>query len=400
MFHEKANNGQKSCKGMTPRERVRTSLNHMEPDRIPLDLGSTKMSGISIKAYREFIGYKGWNSLDLEPRILDPVQQLALVKEEVLERIGVDIRGLIPSAPSSHKTQYREIGDYVQFTDEWGVDWKMPKTGGYYFDMCSHPMKEEMTVVDLDSYKWPDPLDDARTAQFKQQIDETSQKGDYAFVMHGVCAGILEMALRLRGFEQLFMDFVLDPGLVCGILDRVVEIKAAFWEKALAQAGEDVLVAIEADDLGTQDSLLISPEMYRKFVKPRHKRLFSFIKQKAPDIKVFLHSCGAVKPLIPDLIEAGVDILNPVQVSAKDMDPVDLKKEFGDALTFWGGGIDTQRVLPFGTPQEVRDEVKRRIEELAPGGGFIFNTIHNIQADVPPQNIEAMLETFKEYAVY
>jgi len=146
--------------------------------------------------------------------------------------------------------------------------------------------------------------------------------------------------------------------------------------------------------------LLISPEMYRKFVKPRHKRLFSFIKQKAPHIKVFLHSCGAIKPLIPDLIEAGVDILNPVQVSARDMDPRALKKEFGDALTFWGGGIDTQRVLPFGTPQEVRDEVKRRIEELAPGGGFIFNTIHNIQADVPPQNIEAMLETFKEYAVY
>ena len=218
--------------------------------------------------------------------------------------------------------------------------------------------------------------------------------------MHGVSAGILEMALRLRGFEQLFMDFVLDPELVCGLLDRIVEIKSVFWQEALEQVGDEVLVAIEADDLGTQNSLLISPDMYRQYVKPRHKKLFSFIKSKAPHIKVFLHSCGAVKPLIPDLIEAGVDILNPVQVSASNMDTKVLKKEFGDVLTFWGGGVDTQRVLPFGTPHEVREEVKRRIDDLAPGGGFVFNTIHNIQADVPPENIEAMLETLERYGKY
>jgi uroporphyrinogen decarboxylase len=385
---------------MTPRERVENALNHKEPDRIPLDLGATKMTGISIRAYQNYLTYKGWNEMDPEPKILDPVQQLALVPDDVLDRLGVDTRGLIPSSPSSYKAEYKEVGDYIKFTDEWGIDWKMPKTGGYYFDMSSHPMTGDMTIFDLSQYKWPDPLDDARTAQFPGRLEESGKLGSYAFVMHGVSSGLLEMALRLRGFEQMFMDLVLDPGLVCSILDRVVEFKIAYWEKALDEVGEDILVAVEADDLGTQDSLLISPEMYRKLIKPRQAKLFSSIKRRAPHVKVFLHSCGAIRPLIPDLIEAGVDILNPVQVSAKDMDTKALKKEFGNDLVFWGGGIDTQRILPFGSPHEVKEEVKRRIEDLAPGGGFIFATIHNIQADVPPENLEAMLETFEQYAGY
>ncbi|HOJ09391.1 MAG TPA: uroporphyrinogen decarboxylase family protein [Clostridiales bacterium] len=387
-------------KTMVSVERVRAAINHQEPDRIPLDLGSTKMTGISIKAYKNFIKYKGWQELDENPEILDQVQQLALVREGVLEKLGVDTRGLIPSAPSNCKTEYREVGDYIEFTDEWGVGWKKPITGGYYFDMTSHSMSGEMNLSQLDDFTWPDPLDETRTAQFPTRIEEIKKHGDYAFLMHGVSAGILEMALRLRGFEQFFMDLILDPGLVCGILDRLVEIKMAYWGKALEKVEKDVLVAIEADDLGTQNSLLISPDMYRKFVKPRHKELFSFIKDKVPGIKVFLHSCGAIKPLIPDLIEAGVDILNPVQVSASNMNTKDLKKEFGDVLTFWGGGIDTQKVLPFGSPDQVKEEVKRRIDDLAPGGGFVFSTIHNIQADVPPQNIEAMFEVLEQCGIY
>ncbi|MDD4745176.1 MAG: uroporphyrinogen decarboxylase family protein [Eubacteriales bacterium] len=389
-----------NSKAMTSSERVRTTLAHREPDRIPLDLGSTKMTGISIKAYRNFIAHKGWQDLDPEPVILDPVQQLALVREPVLEKLGVDTRGLLPAAPAGFQAAYREENGYVRFTDEWGVAWKMPKTGGHYFDMTAHPLIGDIGEPDLDRFAWPDPRDATRTAAFRGRVTALQQAGDYGLVMHGVSAGILEMALRLRGFEQLFMDFALEPDLVCGLLDRLVEIKSAFWETALDQVGADVLVAIEADDLGSQDSLLISPEMYRRFVLPRHKRLFSFIKRKAPHIKVFLHSCGAIRPLIPDLIEAGVDILNPVQVSARGMNPKALKKDFGDVLTFWGGGIDTQHVLPFGSPDEVRDEVKRRIDELAPGGGFIFNTIHNIQADVPPRNLEAMLDTFEQQATY
>jgi len=154
---------------------------------------------------------------------------------------------------------------------------------------------------------------------------------------------------------------------------------------------------VEADDLGTQHSLLLSPEMYRSFLKPRHARIVSLIKKIAPGVKVFLHSCGAVRPLIPDFIEAGFDILNPVQVAADGMESRQLKKDFGDCLTFWGGGVDTQHTLPHGTPGQVADEVRRHIEDLAPGGGFVFNAIHNIQGDVPPQNIEAMFEALRLY---
>jgi uroporphyrinogen decarboxylase len=399
-MHEGETMMQEQNRLITPYERVRTALAHKEPDRIPFDLGSTKMTGISIRAYRKYIGYKGWQDLDPEPAILDPVQQLALVAEPVLQRLDVDTRGLLPGPPAGYQTVYREENSYSLFTDEWGIVWKMPIADGHYFDMTAHPLGGDLTPADLERYPWPDPRDMARTAAFRARIGTLRQAGEPALVMHGVSAGILEMALRLRGFEQLFMDFALDPDVVCALLDRLVAIKIAYWEQALDWFGADVLVAIEADDLGAQDSLLISPEMYRRYVLPRHKRLFGAIKRKAPHIKVFLHSCGAIRPLVPDLIEAGVDILNPVQVSASGMDPKALKRDFGDVLTFWGGGIDTQHVLPFGSPDEVREEVKRRIDELAPGGGFVFNTIHNIQSDVPPRNLDAMLETFARCAKY
>ena len=174
-----------------------------------------------------------------------------------------------------------------------------------------------------------------------------------------------------------------------------------YWEHALKLVGQNVMIVSEADDLASQNRLLIAPEIYRKLIKPRHARLFSFIKkQAAVPVKIFYHSCGAVSPLLPDLIESGIDILNPVQVSARDMNTRELKRQFGRDLTFYGGGIDTQRVLPRGTPGEVRDEVRRRIDDLAPGGGFIFAAVHNIQADVPPENILAMREALQEYGVY
>jgi uroporphyrinogen decarboxylase len=286
---------------------------------------------------------------------------------------------------------------YIRFRDEWGIGWKKPVSGGHYFDMEAHPLEGPLTLDDLKKYAWPDGQEENRTAGFRKDIEAAVSSEEHALMLFGVCAGVLEMALRLRGFEQLFMDLALDPGLACAILDKIVDIKMDYWKKALELAGKNVLVAVEGDDLGTQNSLMISPEMYRKYIKPRHTRLFSFIKKQAPHIKVFLHSCGAVRQLIPDFIESGVDILNPVQVSARDMDTKLLKKEFGEAITFWGGGVDTQRILPYGSVQEVKDEVRRRIDDLAPGGGFVFNTIHNIQADVPPQNIEAMLAALSEY---
>jgi uroporphyrinogen decarboxylase len=174
-----------------------------------------------------------------------------------------------------------------------------------------------------------------------------------------------------------------------------------YWARALELVGKNVMIVSEADDLASQNQTLVAPETYRKLIKPRHARLFSFIKQQAKvPVKIFYHSCGAVASIIPDLIDAGIDILNPVQVSATGMDTRQLKRRFGKDLTFYGGGVDTQQVLPRGAPAQVREEVRRRIEDLAPGGGFIFNTVHNIQADVPPENIIAMWEAMREFGRY
>jgi uroporphyrinogen decarboxylase len=183
-------------------------------------------------------------------------------------------------------------------------------------------------------------------------------------------------------------------------MDRVLELKINYFDTLLTEIGDQVHIVRELDDLGSQQGLLISPEMYREFIKPRQKKLFDFIKRKAPGVKILFHSCGSVYEIIPDLIEVGADILNPVQVTAASMDSLKLKKEFGSEITFWGGGVDTQEILPRGTAQQVRDEVKRRIDDLAPGGGFVFATVHNIQEDVPIENIIALLETLREYGIY
>lgn len=383
---------------LTPRKRLEIALSHKEPDRIPFDMGSTKITGISMAAYNNFLQYKGLTAFDPKPEIADVVQQLARVNENVLQLLKIDTRGFIPAAPAAFIPESTEDESYMSFTDEWGLSWKKPKNGGYYYDLVSNPLTGDIAVSDLEKYQWPDPKDVSRIAGFEEQISNLN--GQYGLVMHGICAGVLEMALRLRGFEDVFVGFSLEPELVSNLLNRIAEIKMAFWDMALDKVGKDILVAVEADDLGTQSSLLISPEAYRKFLKPVHTRLFTFIKKKAPHVKVFLHCCGAIRPIIPDLIESGVDILNPIQVSADGMDTKMLKKDFGDVLTFWGGGIDTQQILPHGTVEQVKDEVKRRIEDLAPGGGFVFNTVHDIQADVPPQNIEAMLDSLQQYGRY
>jgi uroporphyrinogen decarboxylase len=214
-------------------------------------------------------------------------------------------------------------------------------------------------------------------------------------MIKGVLAGVLEMAQRVRGMEALLMDMASDKALACALFDKMVELKLAFWEMALPLLADVVDVISEADDYGTQASQLISPRMFRELLKPRLKVLIGRIKQLAPKARLFYHSCGNVRPLLPDFIELGVDILNPVHIRATGMEPVALKRDFGKDIVFWGGGVDTQGVLPNGTPQQVKDDVRRNVEALAPGGGFVFNTVHNIQADVPPQNIVAMWEALR-----
>jgi uroporphyrinogen decarboxylase len=222
----------------------------------------------------------------------------------------------------------------------------------------------------------------------------------HAVVLKDPFAGIFEMAQRMVGMQELLIMMATQAALAGVLFDKLLELKLAFWEMALPQLGEWVDIVTYADDYGTQQSQIISPAMFRQQLKPRVRMLFERIKQLAPHTRQFFHSCGNVRPLIPDYIEIGAEILNPVHVRAAGMEPAALKRDFGRDIVFWGGGVDTQEVLPRGTPEQVKGDVRRNIEALAPGGGYIFNTVHNIQADVPPENILAMWEALQEYGVY
>jgi len=378
---------------MNSHDRVWQSLNHREPDHVPFDLGGTGLSTIHVTAYRNLRRY-----LDLpvaEPRIAFIAEQLVLVDDDLAERLQTDVRPVLPGAATAFQCTFRDEGAYEAYTDEWGIGWRKPKDGGFYYDMYHHPLANASSLDELRAYPFPDPLDGGRFAALRSKAEAAASNGKFV-VLAGPCAGIAEVYSWLRGYEQYYIDLALNSEYVAYMLDGLTEWKCAFWERALKEIGDLVDVVIEADDLGGQASPLMSPKTYRSLILPRHKRLFSFIKAQAP-VKLFYHTCGAVRALIPDLMDAGIDILNPVQISSPGMDLHELKREFGRDLVFWGGGADTQRVLGTATPEQVRVHVKRNIEALAPGGGFVFAAVHDIQANVPPENIMAMWEAWQTY---
>ncbi len=382
---------------MNGRERILTALQHREPDKVPFDLGSTPVTGIHHIAYRKL--RKALGLPEKEPTIWHMMQQLAWVDDDVHEALKTDAKGARPKAPSSWQLTFTEDDKYVYYTDEWGITRRKQKEGGYYFDLFASPLADVETPLDVERYPFPDPVDDARFEGLREFAEKVRSEGR-ASVLGGISAGMLEMGLWLRGFENFFCDLHQNRPLAEAICDKILELKMRYWEKALSLVGDLVDIVQEGDDYGGQQGLLISPKLWREIFKPRLRQLFSHIKRCAPHVAIFFHSCGSIYEIIPDLIEVGVDILNPIQVAAANMDTGKLKREFGDSLTFWGGGIDTQRVLPHGTPEQVKEEVKRRIEDLAPGGGFVFATVHNIQADVPPENILAMWEAVQEFGSY
>ncbi len=380
---------------MNSRERILAALNHQEPDRIPFDLGSCQVTGIHVVAYRNLRRCLGLPAI--EPEMCDTIQQLALPDDDIVERLGVDVRGLFPLNSHNWNVNGRDIGDYWEYHDEWGITHHRPKPDGLYYSMVHSPLADpSVTQEQIQAYAWPDVADPRRIAGLRDLALKYRAEGR-AVMIKGVLAGVFEMAQRVRGMDVLLMDLASNEVLAGSFLDKMAELKCKFWEMALPQLADVVDVVSEADDYGTQVSQLISPRMFRRLIKPRLATVFKRIKTLAPNAKLFFHSCGNVRPLLPDFIEIGVDILNPVHVRATGMDPVELKRDFGNDLVFWGGGVDTQGVLPIGTPEQVKDDVRRNVDALAPGGGYVFNTIHNIQADVPPENILAMWEALGEY---
>ena len=379
---------------MTPRERLLTALDHREPDRIPLDLGSTQVTGIHVVAYRRLREHLGLPAVD--PRVCDVVQGLALPDDDFVERLGIDVRGLFPLNSHNWKIDPVDAGEYLEYVDEWGMTQRQPKDEGLYFSVVKSPLDSPgLTVEGVGAHAWPDTGDPRRIAGLRELAQAYRSQGR-AVMIKGVLAGIFEMAQRVRGMENIMVDLASNEALACAILDTMVEAKIRFWETALPALGDFVDVISEADDYGTQTSQLVSPRMFRRIFKPRLQTLFTRIHQLAPHARLFFHSDGNVRPILPDLIEIGIDVLNPIHITATGMEPAALKRDFGKDVSFWGGGVETQSVLPFGTPQQVKDNVRRNVDALAPGGGYVFNTIHNIQPDVPPQNVVAMFEALRD----
>ena len=383
---------------MEPFQRILMAIDHKEPDRVPFDLGGTESTSISLKAYSALRDRLALPKK--EPEILSFGGQLAQPDSDLCQLMGVDTRRITRRNLSGWKLVVDEDIESWRFTDEWGAVWKMPKVDGHYFDMISNPLRG----ADFDhvrKYIWPDGKDPALAAGLADEARKVFMESRAALVLDArIGNGFFHTGAIIEGYEEMFTDLAFAPEKVNYILDHILDLKLNYFETLLSEVGEQIHIVRELDDLGSQQGLLISPEMYREYIKPRQKILFDFIKRKAPGVKLLFHSCGSIYPIIPDLIEIGVDILNPVQVSAADMDSAKLKREFGKEITFWGGGIDTQQVLPHGTPLEVKDEVRRRIDDLAPGGGFVFATVHNIQEDVPVENVIALWETLSEYGVY
>ncbi len=380
---------------MTHRERVRAALNHREPDRVPCDLSGAIGDAITATAYRNLLQYLGLG--DRPIAIENRMTQTARVDEDILRRFDVDFRRVDLGAPDAWQDKLLPDDCYQ---DEWGVIRQRPP-GGYYYDLIptGSPLRDVDTSEGLDRYPWPDPNDPGRYRGLRQRAKTLHEETDYAVVLVLNCSFFLRCA-ELRGWENFFMDLAGNTAFAEALMDRYLDIKLAIAGRGLEEAGEyaDVVVC-SSDDLAGTDRPLLSPRIFRELIKPRMKRTFDFFKERT-DAKRLLHCDGAIYSLMPDFVEIGVEALNPVQVSAAGMDDTrQLKKEFGDKLTFWGA-IDTHHVLPHGTPEDVRQEVRRRISDLGPGGGYVVCSVHNIQPEVPPANVVAMFEAVNEFGWY
>jgi hypothetical protein len=421
---------------MDSRKRVSLALNHQEPDRIPLDLGGTPTTGMHVSTV-----YKLRQALELdEPgtpvRVIEPFQMLGEIKPDLMEALGVDVVELkLPATmfgfrnqgwkpwttfdgtpvlvPEDFNTELEPDGSLVQypFGDKTArPSGRMPK-GGWYFDAIirQEPIDEDNLNVE-DNLEEFGEITDTDLEYLRVEAERLYSETDKAIVGNFVATSFGDIAVvpglnlrnpkGIRDVEEWYVSTVLRKDYVYKVFEGQCEIALHNLEKIYEVVGDRVAVVfVSGTDFGMQNGPFVSPEAYRNLYKPFHKEINGWI-HKNTSWKTFTHSCGSVRALIPDFIEAGFDVLNPVQLSAADMDMAELKREFGDQVTFWGGGVDTQKTLPFGTPDEVRREVLERIKAFGPGGGFVFNSIHNIQALTPVENLLAMYKILQEEGIY
>jgi uroporphyrinogen decarboxylase len=383
--------------GLTHRERVNLSLNHEQPDRVPIDLGGSCVTSIAASTYTALRQYLG--AQPREARISETVQQIAWVDEDILEILGVDVVPLWANAPKRYTPVFRQDPDgTVSFVDEFGATLCKPPNC-CYFEWRQFPLSDP-SIDALNKMSWPDVEDPARYAGLRERALKLRNETDYAIFGMAPCGhDLFNQLFRVRGMTEGLTDLLLNEEFVDAFLSRLAATIIRSQELFLNEVGDLIDIHFTADDLCGQTGPLISPALYRRLIKPHWAQIIEAIKSKTK-AKISYHSCGAITEFIPDMIDIGIDIINPVQVSATGMNTVDLKRNYGKHLCFWGGGCDTQRVLPFETPENVVTETRRRIKDLAPGGGFVFNPVHNIQHGVPPVNIMAMFSAAQQFGRY
>jgi uroporphyrinogen decarboxylase len=389
---------------MTSVERLVESLNHKEPDRVPYDLAGTTVTGISRKAFIRAMEYRGI-SKEFEIKEVDPIQQIVTPAEETLKYLKSDTRRIGARRIPDYEEIVKVNDGIRELTDIWGCKWRMDENKDYYFNQFTYPL-EKYSSIEQGLKNWIIPDIQTHAALIRRDLSEQSAKiSEYGVIADRNCAGLTETSLRIRGYENWYLDTMTDQAGVEKLFDIITEYKLTYWDLVIDWLIENNLkdrvnVFSECDDLGTQTSTLLEPDYLRKAVIPRFRYIWNRIKKRAPNAKIFMHSCGSVRELLPDLIDAGLDIYNPVQFTAANMELEGLKKDFGKDLVFWGGGVNTQSTLKNGSPYNVSDEVKRILDIMAPGGGFVFTPVHNIQEDVPPENFWAMWDTLMEYGKY
>jgi len=381
---------------MTSRERVQAVLNHEIPDRVPIILGASNATGISTPAYRNLKRYLG---LQAEDKYLYDWPELgaSAVDEIVLERLHSDVRGVHDREPDSVRERNRTREPGSPYFNSWGVG-SVEGDPGMWFPAI-HPLAETHSIADIETYPWPDMNDPSRFAHVRAEVQRLAAENKYAILATPWLAFPLERAFAMQRMDRFMANLGWHPDFAQALLAKITDLCKTLMGNFLRECGDDIDMIKIGDDLGMQNSLLMSPKMYRSIVKPFHADYISFIKSRTK-AKVFFHTDGDVFPLIPDFIEMGVDVLNPIQTSAGKMSDLhELKKQFGKDIIFCGA-IDTHRILPFGTPQEVRAEVKRVIEALGEGGGYMLAPVHIVMPDVPPENILAMVDAAVEFGSY
>ncbi len=378
----------------TRRDRLVQALAHREPDRVPFDLGGTAATQIHPDVYAGVLNQMGWPPDTDAHSTIAILTQMVTPREEFLEHADACCQKVGLKIP---KTNEQGPGYVKSYLDEWGVTWARLDELSEFADRGGPFQRSGPSIAELERYSWPDPSDPMRYAGLKEEAERIRRETDCA-VMVELPYGVVRETQRMRGFAEFLEDLLVEPAYAEALMEKVIEVVTAIVGRALDEVGQYADVILWMEDMGFQDRAYMRPELYRKMVKPYHARLVEAIKAKT-DAKVMVHSDGSIRELLGDFVEIGIDGINPVQVSAAGMDSAELKQEFGRDLFFWGA-IDTQHVLPFGTPADVKAEVRRRIEDLAPGGGYVIASCHNVQKEVPPANVVAMIEAAAEYGEY